>query len=173
MPATRSRSATVEHVERADTLDACLQRIARAVGTLHPITRVSIRILDAQDPDFLILAGVWSADPTNLTPGTRIPIRSTSFHEVWRDGSALLFEETAPDRPPSLLDDILSGEGIRSWMTIPLRSGHLIVGLVSLSSPYAGAFTTDSQVQFAAIRDICEDRLLELARRERFVGADA
>jgi GAF domain-containing protein len=163
---TRSRSADIDHVLDAGTLQATLERIARAVGGLHPITRASVRIIDPEDPDNFILAGVWSSGPTNLTPGTRIPVRSTSFRDAWRHGGATLLEMSELDRPPTLLDDILRNEGVQSWVTLPLRDDDLLVGLLSLSSPDPGSFTKDSRVLFETIRESCEARLIELAQRQ-------
>src|SRR5438034_4236924 len=122
---------TRDALATADTLDGALDALASILSHRFPLSRVSVRTYDPR-ADELEIVGVWSASPTHLGVGVRVPARSTSFAEVELRGSAVLGDSPVPGDP--LLDQIVRDEGNRSWVVMPLTRDRLVVGLVSVSS---------------------------------------
>ena len=164
MAAAREVAQTVvegrDAVATAGTLDAALASLASLLSTRYPVSRIGVRTYDAGS-DELEIVGVWSANPTHLGVGVRVPARSTSFSEVETRGSAVLGNTPAVGDP--LLDQIVRDEGNRSWVVMPLTRDRLVVGLLSVSSQEPDAFTRDDLPFFDALADAIAERLLELA----------
>jgi hypothetical protein len=142
------------------TLDAALEALASFLADRFPVLRVSVRLYDPQT-DELEFVGVWSAEPTYLSAGVRMPARSTTFGEVEQRGSSILGRPPAKAGP--LLDQLLRDEGSRCWVVMPLTKDRMLLGLLSVASPIADGFTDDDLPFFDALVRAVGDRLLALA----------
>jgi GAF domain-containing protein len=144
----------------ANTLDAALVSLASVLSQRYPLSRISLRTYDPRT-DELEIVGVWSAGPTHLGTGVRVPARSTSFAEVELRGSALIGDTPAVGDP--LLDQIVRDEGNRSWVVMPVMRDRLVAGLLSVSSHEPDTFTRDDIGFFDALAPAVGARLLALA----------
>jgi hypothetical protein len=63
----------------------------------------------------------------------------------------------------TLLQQVLATEGVAAWVSIPLRRGRQVVGLLSVSSIQPEAIRPADVALFADIGKAVERRLLELA----------
>ena len=144
----------------AGSMEEALASLAAALSERYPISRISVRTYDPRS-DELEIAGVWSAGPTHLGVGVRVPARSTSFAEAELRRSTLIGDAPMPGDP--LLDQIVRDEGNRSWLVMPLIRDRLVVGLLSVSSREPNTFTRDDLPFFDALAGAIGQRLLELA----------
>jgi GAF domain-containing protein len=144
----------------AHTMEDALGSLASVLSERFPVSRISVRTYDPRT-DELEFVGVWSAGPTHLGPGLRVPARSTSFAEVELQGSAMLGDASSSGGP--LLDQIVRDEGNRSWVVMPIARDRLVVGLLSVSSREPERFTRHDLPFFDALASAIGERLLDLA----------
>jgi len=144
----------------AGTLQLALGALASSLSDRYPISRISVRTYDPR-ADELEFVGVWSAGPTYLGSGIRVPARSTSFAEVELHGSSMLGRPDGRGGP--LLDQIVGDEGNRAWVVVPLVRDRLLMGLLSVSTWEPDGFTSDDLPFFDALARAIGERLLELA----------
>jgi GAF domain-containing protein len=156
----RAIAAATGTLASAGSLDAALEALASLLSERFTISRISVRTYVAET-DEVEIAGVWSARPTHLDAGIRVPARSTSFVGVERRCAATLVPP--PGTADPLLDQIVKDEGNRSWVATPLRGGHGVVGVLSVSSADVDGFTEADLPFFDALAIALEERLLELA----------
>jgi len=150
----------INRVQNCRTANQAMRELGEALRRLGwALDRASLRRVDP-DEGSVELVGVWSRTETSMSPGTTMPIRSTSFEHVTREAKPVIHE---PQPHPPLLDHILEQEGIRSWITIPLWRGAMPVALLSLSSVEPEAFGPDDVPFFEALGVGLSDSLLGLA----------
>ena len=126
--------------------------------------RATLRVVDPDDGES-VFVGQYVEHPTAIPVGTRVPYRATSFPRAVRERRPLLSSDEDQEFPLPLLDQILWEEGVRSWVTVPLRHGNRTSGLLTFSSPKPGAFSEDDRLLFENIGLLCQDVLLALAYR--------
>ena len=85
---------------------------------------------------------------------------ASSLPEVERQGVALVFSGNRPG--PRFADQILHEEGVRSWVSVPLRREGTIVGLLSFSSREVGAFSQEEAAFFTKLGAAVDESLIEL-----------
>jgi GAF domain-containing protein len=166
------RKSTVDEiaqaVERAASLDRAVEVIGQLLGAKGPIDRVSIRVLVPEER-VLVVAAVWSLQPTAIRTGMRISDVASSLPEVLQAGGPVVVEE-APRA--QLLDSVLTSEGIRSWVTAPLRDGAHIGALLSVSSRVSGAFKGSDAPLFTDLAVAIERPLFALIKAAGTPAAD-
>jgi GAF domain-containing protein len=148
-------------LQDAETADAAASLIAAVLADRFPVTRVSIRVLDAAD-DALVMAGVWSRAPTAVTTGLSLPVHATSFLDVARAGRSIRSTWDAHGRPPPLLDQVISDEGNLAWVLAPLVRGDQIRGVLAVSTWDEHAFVDEDLPFFDALADSVSEQLLAL-----------
>ena len=145
----------------ARSLEAALAGLVGCLdGRFRQLTRVSMRAL-APDGRSLVIVGVWSIGETNLGPGGMMSILSSSYPEMVAAGRTILAHQT--DDP--VLTDILRTEGVRSWVSVPLRRRERIVAMLSISSWASEAFSEEDLPLLDDLGAALQERLLELAER--------
>jgi GAF domain-containing protein len=148
-------------VSRAATINDVLLRL---VTVLQPFVsglwRLSIRRFLSKEGQ-LELVAVWSASDTRLRPGTRISAGASSMPEVLRLDRPVFSVDTSTER--TLLHQVLATEGIASWVSIPLRRGRQVAGLLSVSSIDPDALSPRDVHFFEDIGLAVQGRLGELA----------
>ncbi len=161
-----ARRTEVERVDAiARSVDQWLARMVEGLRDHYSINRATVRIIDPEDGE-VVVVGQYAEQPTALRVGTRIPFRSTSFPRVTRERRPLMsIDEEDREFPLPLLEQILWEEGVRSWVSIPLRGEFKTVGLLSFTSPEPDAFTEEDRVLFENIGLLCQDVLVALASR--------
>jgi GAF domain-containing protein len=159
-----------EKLGQARTLDEALEAMVLALRPEFSISWATIRVVDPNTPEAMVLAGLWAARETTLERGMRMSVLATSLLEVSEAGGTVIFGKVRTDRPPTLLEEILRAEGARSWVSIPLRVNGRTVGLLSFSSSRTDAFSESDRLVFDALGSAYGGILLELARRE--IGPD-
>jgi signal transduction histidine kinase len=109
------------------------------------------------------------AEAVRLSPGEGIGGR------VAQTGEPILLEDISKD-PRAANPDIIRAEGIRGFISIPLRSKDTVVGVMNLASHSVGRFGTDDMSLLVAIGDYLGtaieqarlyDRLAEAGERYR------
>src|SRR5262245_44957690 len=81
-----SLRAIREALPGAGSADQVLALVAARLPRRFALWRASIRVLLSGPEDLTELVAVWSAGHTNLVPGLRIPLRSTSLAGVLTTG---------------------------------------------------------------------------------------
>jgi GAF domain-containing protein len=166
--ALRDLEARRTELERVDdvarSLDRWLAQVVEGLRRHFPIDRATVRMIDPEDGE-VVFVGQYVEQPTALPVGTRIPYRSTSLARVAREHGPIMSVDEEQEFPPPLLDQILWEEGVRCWVSVPLRRKNKTVGLLSFSSPDPGAFTDEDRLLFENIGLLCQDMLLALASR--------
>ncbi|MDP9340565.1 MAG: GAF domain-containing protein [Actinomycetota bacterium] len=166
--ALRDLGAMRTELERVDAVARSVDEwLASVVGGLRqhlPIDRATLRVVDPEDGE-VVVVGQYVERPTAIQVGTRVPYRSTSFPRAVRERRPVMSSDQDQEFPLPLLDQILWEEGVRSWVSVPLRQGTKTVGLLSFSSPEPEAFSERDRLLFENIGLLCQDVLLALAYR--------
>ena len=166
--ALRHLEAMRTELERVDAVARSVDEwLASMVEGLRPhfaIGRATLRVVDPDDGE-VVFVGQYVEHPTAVPVGTRVPYRSTSFPRAVREQRPLLSTDEDQEFPLPLLDQILWEEGVRSWVTVPMRQGNRTSGLLSFSSPDPGAFSEDDLLLFENLGLLCQDVLMALAYR--------
>lgn len=154
-------------LDSADTAQEALAPLVQLLAPWFPVDRASLRRIDYPSSEVEVVA-VWSRGGNPFVgPGWRLPMSSTSLPEVLRAGKPLI-----GDSPQSLLDQVLLGEeGIRSWVTMPIRAGELVVGLLSFSSTWDAAFRPSDTLTFDALRAAVESSLVRFLEPDEAAGS--
>jgi transcriptional regulator with GAF, ATPase, and Fis domain len=156
--------AAIPNVLRAcSTLDQSVEALTAELQPYFPIDRTSVRILDREGMH-LVLVSVWSPSGTNLQVGTRVRAAATSFATMLSERRPVLSIESLGEDPPSLLEQILMHEGLRSWVSCPLEEKHRPVGILSFSSRTEGAFRPRDGHFFRDLARSCQGELVRHAR---------
>jgi hypothetical protein len=134
------------------------------LGERYAPTRVSVRIYDPRD-DSLEVRGVWSAFPTEITPGVRIPARGTSFFQLEASRSTIVERAEESPEPATLLDQLIRGEGSRAWVLVPLERRRRVAGVLAICVGEAERLTDHEADLFERLRTGIQGRLLALADR--------
>jgi GAF domain-containing protein len=160
--AMRTELERVDAVARS--VDEWLARMVQGLRDHYPIDRATLRVVDPEDGEAVVV-GQYVEHPTALPVGTRVPYRATSFPRAVRERRPIMSLDQEQEFPLPLLDQILWEEGVRWWVSIPLRQGNKTVGLLSFSSPDRDAFSERDRLLFENIGLLCQDVLLALAYR--------
>jgi len=166
MPIARSSAAAIRNalpglVLRAHTINDVLLQLVKVLQPQIPgLCRLSVRRFLPQEGQ-LQLAAVWSASETRLRRGTRISAGASSMPEVLKLDRPV-FSAEAASSDLTLLLQVLATEGIRSWVSIPLRRGRQVVGLLSVSSIQPDAIDPTDSGFFEAIGKAVEARVPQL-----------
>lgn len=134
--------------------------LARVLGDRFELCRVSLRAVVPGTNDVEILA-VWSLRHTDLAPGVRMPLRSTTLANVVATASTQVSSNVRPE--DGLLHGILAAEGIRSYASAPLGDVARGAPVLSLSSSGPETFGPDDLPLVAAIAVAVAARLDDLA----------
>jgi hypothetical protein len=152
--------SVLEAAKGASTVDEALLSIVSALLPLYPLSRASLRRIDTERA-IAIMVGVWAHGPTGLAKGVAVPLHLTSFGRMRSTARS----QVDHDLPPTVLDDMLKDEGIRSWVTSPLFRGEDLRGLLSLSTRVQGAFKEEDRYFFDGVALALQDSLVTLLER--------
>jgi GAF domain-containing protein len=166
--ALRDLEARRTELERVDavarSVDEWLAKMVEGLREHFAIDRASLRVIDPEDGE-VVYVGQYVEHPTALPVGTRVPYRSTSFPRAVRERRPIMSTDEDQEFPLPLLDQILWEEGVRRWVSVPLRQGNRTVGLLSFSSREPEAFSERDRLLFENLGLLCQDVLLALAYR--------
>jgi hypothetical protein len=149
-------------LQDAVSLDAALLELGKTVAPRLDVWRISVRMTDWERRD-MVIVGVWARAGTVLKVGTRFAWTQTALPDILRTVGPVIHD--GAQETPSLLDQILASEGMRSWVTIPLHEARMVTGILALSSIDLRAFTQEDIPFYTALGEHLEGSLLELARR--------
>jgi GAF domain-containing protein len=165
MPIARSsvvaiRNALPALVLRAHTINDVLLQLVKVLQPQIPgLWRLSVRRFLPQEGQLQLVA-VWSASDTRLRAGTSISAGASSMPEVLKLDRPVFSGEDSEEG--TFLLQVLATEGIRSWVSIPLRRGPQTVGLLSVSSMQPDAIDPIDSAFFEAMGKAVEARLPQL-----------
>ncbi|MBI3626197.1 MAG: GAF domain-containing protein [Candidatus Rokubacteria bacterium] len=131
-------------------LPAVLEAISRLVTELTGGTGCGIGLLDAEKTRVSHVAthGFRTDEWRSLT----VAVGDGIIGRVAATGLPILTDDIRTD-PRSAPQDVDEQEGIRSMLTVPLRMGEDIIGVISASSTGVGAFTPRHQTVLEAFAD--------------------
>jgi hypothetical protein len=150
-------SRAVAGVESAKNLDKALARIAGALYSTFYTRRVSLSLLVSHDQ--LVIAGLWTAQPTRLNKGMILRASATVLPEIVNRGGAI----SSDDCSPCLLSEALQQEDLRAWIAVPVPNARRVDGYLLLSARQ-NVFVGHREF-FSLLGAKIGDRLLELSRR--------
>lgn len=142
-------------VAAAQDLETAVKELALVVAESCDLYRVSMRAL-SPDGQRLVIVALWSARATSLGVGSTMSVLSSTYPEIVERRSSIVHTSSDTD---VVLDDILRAEGIRSWVSTPLRRGDVVWGLLSFSSAWGNAFKEEDCPVFDRLAAAVEDRL--------------
>ncbi len=126
-----------ERVSHGTSLEEVLDHVYESLRTVIPYDRVGLALLD---DDRLVLRALWSrseAQHVEIGKGYEAPIVSSSLKKVLESGKARILDDLEAylaAHPESESTRRIVSEGIRSSLTLPLRSEGKAVGAVFFSS---------------------------------------
>ena len=126
----------------ASSVDEVLEGIARQLPDELAISRVGFRVYDPEH-DFVVVAGVWSKQPTQLKAGIAYPIVSSlgeSFSSVAKSRTCSVRVVGKDPIAPPVLQDMLAAEGNASGVLIPVPQGSQVPGVLAIFSSRSDAF---------------------------------
>jgi hypothetical protein len=150
-----SRAAT--GVARAKNLDKALARIAGTLYSTFYVRRVSLSVLLGNDQ--VVIAGLWTAQPTRLNKGTIVSASATVLPEIVSSSGTVSSAECSP----FLFSKALQQEDLPAWIAVPVPNPRRIEGFLSLSARQ-NVFTGHREF-FSILGAATGDRLIELSRR--------
>lgn len=182
-----------EQVNRGHRVDEVLDHVYDSLREVIPYDRVGLALLDE---DRLVLRALWSrseARRVEIAKGYEAPVASSSLREVLETGEPRILndlEAYLAAHPESESTRRIVQEGVRSSLTLPLRSEGVPVGVVFFSSFEKGVYDASHARLLAGIAGhlsmiVAKSRLyddlvaarasLEAANREleRLASADA
>jgi len=146
-------------VERAPNFKVALRALATALDYVFGgLVRISVRVL-VPEREAVMVAGVWSRGPTRLKAGSILELVATATPEVLKTKRPVFGGSASPEEP---VDQILKEEGVRAWVSIPLRARGAIVGTLTLSSSRPGAFSPAGEPFLSSLAEALESSLLGL-----------
>jgi hypothetical protein len=131
-----------EAVSAASSVDEVVERIAGHLPEELAVSRVGFRVYDPEH-DFVVVAGVWSKQPTQLKAGIAYPIVSSlgeSFSSVVKARTCSMRVVGMDPIAPPVLQDILAAEGNASGVLIPVPQGPDVAGVLAIFSARSDAF---------------------------------
>jgi EAL domain-containing protein (putative c-di-GMP-specific phosphodiesterase class I)/CheY-like chemotaxis protein len=140
----------------SDAIDALAERLAPHL----PLARVSLRVF--VPPNHVSLVAVWSTGETSLKPGTSTSALATSFPEVVRCDGPVCSSDPFVYHP--IVEQVLSAEGIESWMCLPLHGPDgSVAGMLTFGSTEPDVFDGATVAALARIGVAVERPLLAFA----------
>lgn len=152
----------LDRARRSGSLNECLAGLAAQLAPEFPIHRMVVGLLHP-DGERLVLVAVWSVSPTQVRPGAKVRVDSTSFQRAAEaEGAVLMAQGSFASMP--VLERVLWAEGIRSAVSMPLRDGDASVGILICASREPGAISATDSLLFGTIGVLCEKTILQLGR---------
>jgi signal transduction histidine kinase len=147
--------------ELSTTLNTALDQILEVLG----VEGGAVRLLDDETGDLVLVASRGLSAPTR-----RRKLGEGPPGLVVQRGEPIIVEQLSTN--PDLARSRLRQEGYESYMVVPLRLHHKLVGTLSLFTKAARAFDTYERRFFSQVGLTVENALLyeEAARREREAG---
>jgi GAF domain len=152
----------LDSARRSGSLNECLAGLAAQLAPEFPIHRMVVGLLHP-DGERLVLVAVWSVGPTQVRPGAKVRVDSTSFQRAAEAEGAVLMAE-GPFESMPLLERFLWTEGIRSAVSMPLRDDGATMGILICASQERGAISPPDSLLFGTIGLLCQDTILQLGR---------
>lgn len=144
-------------VARAKNLDKALARIAGTLYSTFHVRRVSLSVLVGNDQ--VVIAGLWTAQPTRLNKGAILSASATVLPEIVSRSGTVSNAECSP----FLFSEALRQEDLPAWIAVPVPNPRRIEGFLSLSArqnTFAG-----HREFFSILGTTMGDRLIELSRQ--------
>jgi transcriptional regulator with GAF, ATPase, and Fis domain len=154
---------TVESVEGAADVDEALANMARVLLPRFGMTAATVTLFEGES---LRIAALWETAPGVFAKGMSV---STNFTDDTRavalhlreTGSPLMLHAEAADL--GLVGDLISEQGLRAGVLIPLWEGEDVVGVLTFAGPDVEPFADHAVPLFTGIGRGVEDRILKLA----------
>jgi GAF domain-containing protein len=123
----------------------------------QPAQHVAVFVDDPSVGALRLVGQVWGAgeDPGEVRVGEwLVPLEGSVCGRVFRTGEAALCADVSLD--PDYLS--FPGSETRSSLTVPIRAGNIVVGVVTVEAPWISAFSIAdyerlTNVATAALRD--------------------
>ena len=119
-------------------LDDVLQRTAKAMRALIPFDRISLALLDEDRRAFEVVSLETHAE-SDLGKGVRVPVGGSRLGYVLRTGRVHI-EDDLQKHSTYWEDKKLLAEGIRSCLSVPLRTKEGILGMLNFGSWTPGQY---------------------------------
>ena len=89
---------------------------------------------------------------TKYAEGMRISLGEGIAGRVAQTGELLLLEDVSKD-PRAVRPDLISAEGLKGFVSIPLKSEDKVIGVMNIASHVAGRFSVDDMSLLSSIGD--------------------
>lgn len=154
--------AVEKAVRRARSADRVLAALAEVLGQRFDLCRISLRAIAPDAPAEVVVQALWTRGQSDLAPGVRMPLRSTTLEQVVATGRPEIGLDVKPE--DGLLHQILAGEGIRSYASVPLGDTARGEPVLSLSSSRPHAFGESETPLVEAVASVVATRLSAISR---------
>lgn len=127
----------------AQSPEEIAQATLRRIRKLVPSKRATIMLFDFESDEALILADK-SSGRTRVKEGMRLPLNTLgSDLETLRSGNNCVVNDVDLMEERPRLVQVLKGEGMRSYIRVPLTGGNELIGSITFSADTAGAFSPE------------------------------
>lgn len=137
------RLETLQAIDRAILAAGSPETIARsALGHLQglvPSARESVALLDEEAGEWLVLAAVGQ-EVEGLGVGARLPLEAFGDVEELRAGIPRVVADASAGPQPAALAQLMEVAGVRSDLTVPLRSQGELIGTLNLGAHQTEAY---------------------------------
>jgi two-component sensor histidine kinase/DNA-binding response OmpR family regulator len=168
------RLKTLHEIDQAILAAQSPETVAQAalshIRQLVPCCRASVAAFDFKADAATIVAAHVNGE-TKLKGGVRVPLRAFRITEELGQGQVRMVEDILSLSQPTLTDQTLLDEGVRSYVTIPLVVQDAMVGTLNLGADIPSVFASEHvDVAREVARSLAvaleNARLYEQARRE-------
>lgn len=155
-------------VGEAVALEGALARLADLLAQRYRLTRISVSTV--VPGEMVELVGAWTPGGTILRPGSRMAIDRTET--VRGDFDRFARGEMVVGVPERVdvargVSDVMHEEGMETILTIPLRTGDGLVGIISFASASPEAYGAADRALFERLGAGLQAHLIELIRKHR------
>ena len=126
----------------AQSSEAIAEAALQHIRHLVPCQWANVVTFDVVAKIVTILANYVEFE-TSFEVGKYLPLNAFPFSEGLREGQVCLVADTLELAEPTLFDQTLQNEGVRTYINVPLTSQNELIGAFILGADDAGAFTTD------------------------------
>jgi hypothetical protein len=162
MTSKHSLETVLELAKRSGSLDDCLRGLAERLNTELSMDRILVGMVHP-DGRRLVLVGVWASATTQFRLGATVRLDATAFREWERGRESRVIGREIRVKDMPLVEQVLWLEGMRSWLSLPLREDESTVGVLMFSSESDEAVSTHLLL-FETIGLMFEPTLVRLGR---------
>ena len=170
------RIETVHEIDQAilgaQSTEEIAQSVVQRLRDLVPCQRASINVFDWEADEVVVLAATQTTGAGRAATGTRFPLTQQGWlADLWERREAVLVPDARELPQSSPMIRLVTGEGIKSFLTAPIGFGDQLIGILTLGSDRIAGFEAEDKVILEELADtvsiaIQQARLFDSVKRQ-------